>query len=138
MQESERFTKKAQRSADKMEAVTKKMHEIAQKTKQETVSMRIITLVTLFFLPGMFIGVSVVRKPAEPRLPCAQTFMSTDIIQFEKDNKQYFQSKGLKLYLEICIPLMVVTFLAWYAVYKSVNRDAPKESRDEADCSDMV
>jgi hypothetical protein len=33
------------------------MHQIAQKTKQETVSMRIITLVTLFFLPGTFISV---------------------------------------------------------------------------------
>jgi hypothetical protein len=33
------------------------MHQIAQKTKQETESMRIITLVTLFFLPGTFISV---------------------------------------------------------------------------------
>lgn len=36
----------------------KEMYEIAQKTQQETVSMRIITLVTLFFLPGTFISVS--------------------------------------------------------------------------------
>lgn len=37
--------------------MTKDMHEIARKTKQEAVSMRIITLVTLFFLPGTFISV---------------------------------------------------------------------------------
>lgn len=49
---------KAQQSTENMEVMTKDMHIIAQKTKQETVSMRIITLVTLFFLPGTFISVS--------------------------------------------------------------------------------
>lgn len=48
----------AQFSADKMETITGSMHEIAQKTKQETVSMRVITSVTLFFLPGTFVAVS--------------------------------------------------------------------------------
>lgn len=55
---------KSQQSADNMEKMTrnmekltKEMNELAQKTTQETVSMRIITLVTLFFLPGTFISV---------------------------------------------------------------------------------
>lgn len=52
------LAEKAQQSAVKMEEMTERMHEIAMKTKQETVSMRIITLVTLFFLPGTFISVS--------------------------------------------------------------------------------
>ena len=54
----------AQQSANRMEDMTKRMksltvemHGIAQKTQKETVSMRIITLVTLFFLPGTFIAV---------------------------------------------------------------------------------
>ena len=37
--------------------MTENMSEIARKTKTETVSMKIITLVTLFFLPGTFISV---------------------------------------------------------------------------------
>ena len=40
-----------------MEHMTRDMGEIARKTKTETVSMKIITLVTLFFLPGTFISV---------------------------------------------------------------------------------
>ena len=52
------LAERAQQSALKVEGMTEKMHEIASKTKQETVSMRIITLVTLFFLPGTFISVS--------------------------------------------------------------------------------
>jgi Mg2+ and Co2+ transporter CorA len=59
------LSEKAQTSTERMEKMTEdmhdltqKMHELAEKTKQETVSMRIITLVMLFFLPGTFISVS--------------------------------------------------------------------------------
>lgn len=38
--------------------MTKEMHNIAVKTQQETVSMRILTLVALAFLPGTFFSVS--------------------------------------------------------------------------------
>jgi hypothetical protein len=55
---SKALSKKAQISTERMERVTDSMHDIAKKTKQETVSMKIITLVTLFFLPGTFISVS--------------------------------------------------------------------------------
>lgn len=41
-----------------MEKMTDEMSKIARETKTETVSMKIITLVTLFFLPGTFIAVS--------------------------------------------------------------------------------
>jgi Mg2+ and Co2+ transporter CorA len=58
MEASNLFTRKAQESADRMEKITVEMHEIARKTKQETVSMKIITVVTLFFLPGTFMSVS--------------------------------------------------------------------------------
>jgi hypothetical protein len=123
MQASEVFAKRAQESAVKMEVMTVSMHEIAQKTKQETVSMRIITLVTLFFLPGTFIGVSKVSPSRTMnRLTIIQTFMSTDIVQIDMDNMQHFQSRGLKLYLAICIPAMFITFVAWYLVHRSVHR----------------
>lgn len=40
-----------------MEVMTRDMSDVAYKTKTETVSMKIITLVTLFFLPGTFVSV---------------------------------------------------------------------------------
>ena len=57
MEASKVLADKAHESTRNMEAITHEMHIIAQKTKQETVSMRVITLVTLFFLPGTFISV---------------------------------------------------------------------------------
>ena len=61
MEASKVLAGKAHESTCNMETVTREMHIIAQKTKQETVSMRVITLVTLFFLPGTFISV---RQPS--------------------------------------------------------------------------
>ena len=58
MQASRRMAHEAQKSTDSMEIMTKDMQKLAHRTKLETVSMRIITLVTLFFLPGTFISVS--------------------------------------------------------------------------------
>ena len=44
-------------STQSMFTMTEDMNDIARKTKIETVSMKAITLVTLFFLPGTFISV---------------------------------------------------------------------------------
>lgn len=57
MEASKSFAEKAEASTKEMQNMTEEMKELTQKTKQETVSMRIITLVTLFFLPGTFISV---------------------------------------------------------------------------------
>lgn len=57
-QKAQMSAEKAQVSADNMEIMTGQMQRIAEKTERETVSMRIVTYVTLFFLPGTFVSVS--------------------------------------------------------------------------------
>ncbi|TVY83100.1 hypothetical protein LSUE1_G005916 [Lachnellula suecica] len=110
MESNKSFASRAQLSTENMESMTQDMHELAQKTKQETVSMRIITLVTLFFLPGTFIS----------------TIMSTDIIQFQVSetgkSQEIFQLGALQIYLAITVPMMVITFASWYGVYFWVDR----------------
>ncbi|KAL9122285.1 MAG: hypothetical protein Q9187_001162 [Circinaria calcarea] len=112
------LAEKSQQSADNIETMTedmqnltKEMHTIAQKTKQETISMKIITLVTLFFLPGTFIS----------------TLMSTDIIRFAIDASTGITTKtvsigALQLYSAISIPLTLTTFAAGYGLYRWVKR----------------
>ncbi|KAJ9644872.1 hypothetical protein H2204_001334 [Knufia peltigerae] len=98
------ISRQSHASTEHMESMTDEMRELAVKTKQETVSMRIITLVTLFFLPGTFIS----------------TLMSTDIVQYDH-SKEIFSKEALKLFLAVSLPMMLFTFLAWYAVYWCVN-----------------
>lgn len=104
MEANKHLTQKSQQSADKMESITVQMHKIAVKTEKETISMRIITLVTLFFLPGTFIS----------------TLMSTDIIKFQPQRS--FSMEALRLYLAICVPAMFITFLLSWIYYRIVCR----------------
>jgi Mg2+ and Co2+ transporter CorA len=49
---------KASMSNKSMISLTLEMKSLTHKTKQETVMMRVITFVTMIFLPGTFISVS--------------------------------------------------------------------------------
>ncbi|KAI4210643.1 MAG: hypothetical protein LQ351_006522 [Letrouitia transgressa] len=89
-----------------MVSMTEDMNDIARKTKIETVSMKVITVVTLFFLPGTFIS----------------TLMSTAIFQPSASNENTAQHPGpnpyahlspLQVYLAISLPLTFVTIVVW-------------------------
>ena len=86
--------------------------------------MRIITLVTLAFLPGTFISVGLLVSASELCKTCLmreQTLMSTDIIKFQNagpdTSEQVVQLKAVKFYLMVSLPLVFGVFIAWYAVY---------------------
>lgn len=57
---AEFLAEKSQGSAETMEKLTDDMRLIAKKTEKETIFMRIVTVVTMFFLPGTFVSVSIV------------------------------------------------------------------------------
>lgn len=103
-----------------MEDMTSHMQDIADRTEKETVSMRIITLVTMFFLPATFISVSVPCLCSKTRLTIVKTLMSTDIVKF-KENEKVYSSSALKLFLTVALPMTFFTFCAWYIVYWWVN-----------------
>lgn len=123
------MAKRAQESTVRMEKLTNEMNDLARKTKQETVSMKVITLVTLFFLPGTFMSASILSRDHFAHLAnteAKQTIMSTDIIRFQEVNgktDRTFQSGALKLYLAITLPMMFLTFAGWWIFYKRVDRD---------------
>lgn len=43
--------------------------------------------------------------------------MSTDVLRFT-DNHQVFDSKALPTYLAISLPMMALTFIAWFSIYR--------------------
>lgn len=105
MQANKKFAQEAQRSAERMEGMTKKMQDLTLKTTLETVLMRIITVVTVFFLPATFVS----------------TLMSTDIVHFESQNSGMTSGKAslgaVKLFLCLSFSLMFATFGAGFGLY---------------------
>lgn len=97
--------------------MTHAMEKLARETKMEAVNMRIITLVTLFFLPGTFVSVSVTLSLVTAlKLTSEKTLMSTPIVE-NPDDHRMFNNDSLKLFLAIALPLLAVTLATWYALY---------------------
>ncbi|KAK4935108.1 hypothetical protein LTR10_023779 [Elasticomyces elasticus] len=105
MQANHKFADEAQRSAQRMETLTKQMQDMTIKTTLETVLMRIITVVTVFFLPATFVS----------------TFMSADIISFVPSDSSITSGSmsmgGLKLFLCLSFSLMAATFVGGFTLW---------------------
>lgn len=112
------LAREAQTSTKNMEAMTQAMHTIAHETKMEAVNMRIITLVTLFFLPGTFVSVSVaLYLVAALGLTPIETLMSTPIVHYPEDQR-IVNRDALNLFLAISLPLLAVTIITCFGLYK--------------------
>jgi hypothetical protein len=114
MQANQRFANEAKHSAVRMERMTKRMQDMTIRTTLETVLMRIITVVTVFFLPGTFVS----------------TLMSTSIVTFTHSDSGITSGAvsggALKFFLCLSFSLMAATFLAgsaiwWRAVSTSIT-----------------
>lgn len=118
------LTTRAQESAEKMEDLTTHMKDIAEKTEKETIFMRIITVVTLFFLPGTFVAVSRLYNYNEMAALISQTLMSTDIVKFQNDNKliHRFSWQALVMYIGLTGLLMGITIWAAFSYRRKAQR----------------
>lgn len=120
----------AQYSANHMEYMTQEM-------KQEAVFMRIITLVTLFFLPGTFVSVSYQGRlePAIADNPL-QTVMSTDIVHWQTPDSGKLEKvvsfDAIKIFLSITVPFMVLTFAAAIGFHRWSKQRERKEMDRQA------
>ncbi|KAK5658134.1 hypothetical protein OQA88_2106 [Cercophora sp. LCS_1] len=118
IQTSKAFQLVAQTSSDEMMKWTHKMHEIAVKTKQETLSMHVITIFTLIFLPGTFIA----------------TFFSSGVLHWDEDgnlgSEYLIRESAVRLFLSISLPMMAITIGGWALMYHSAKRWARRHARD--------
>ncbi|KAH6662626.1 hypothetical protein F5X68DRAFT_161634 [Plectosphaerella plurivora] len=115
---AEYFAIASQNSTELMQEWTEQMH-------QKTMSMHIITIFTLIFLPGTFVA----------------TMFSSGILTFGQEGEGGFgpwmgdwkvRPAGLKLFFAICVPLLFMTLCAWTVAYSALRRTA-RQSDDTHD-----
>jgi hypothetical protein len=112
------------------------MHQLAEKTKREAVSMRIITLVTLFFLPGTFISVGLCKSQRCGSTDLSrQTLMSSGVVSFQRTDsgviEKIVSGGAIQVFLFCTLPLMVITFAAWGVIYQWSKRQEKKAREKE-------
>ncbi|MCJ1391816.1 hypothetical protein MMC18_004683 [Xylographa bjoerkii] len=115
-------------STRSMFTMTEDMNDIARKTKIETTSMKVITLVTLFFLPGTFISVG---------RTFLSTLMSTEIFQADATRSggpdPYARLNPIQVYLALSLPLTVAVLLFWACFHLwEMRHEKQKKSQHKA------
>ncbi|KAL8754822.1 MAG: hypothetical protein Q9199_004065 [Rusavskia elegans] len=92
-------------TTQKMEDLTTSMHSIGIGSQKEAIIMRIITAVTLVYLPGTFVS----------------TLFSTDVIRFP-DNGEAFSQAAMFRWLQVTFPLTVLTLIVAFVVFKLADK----------------
>ncbi|KAI1470360.1 uncharacterized protein F4812DRAFT_449905 [Daldinia caldariorum] len=107
---SEYFASSAKVSSDRME-------DIAVRTEQETLSMHVITIFTLIFLPGTFIA----------------TLFSSGVFRWDDDGSLgsdwVIRQNALKLFFSVCVPMMVVILVSWSVLFIYMRRKRQQGKR---------
>jgi hypothetical protein len=145
---SQRFQVTALKSADQMQV-------IANKTKLETASMHIITVVTLVFLPETFVAVRTAWLRfllyGSTELPKAltharQTFFQSGVFLWNESvpedmTESYrYQGDGFSLFAWVSVPLLLLTLGIWLFVYMRLKKNMTRveNRRGSVDSRDVV
>jgi hypothetical protein len=91
---------------------TQTIERLTEMSYKETVVMRVVTVVTLIYLPATFVS----------------TFFSTDIIKYQNQSGQgTFSAVALNRWLQVTLPLTAVTLLAGFCAYKLAKSKAESD-----------
>jgi len=85
--------------------------------EREAIVMRIVTIVTLLYLPATFVS----------------TFFSTDVVKYQNQNENpIFSDLALQRWLEVTLPLTTVTlFVAWGAYERAKTASLRGQGGDD-------
>ncbi|KAF1997328.1 hypothetical protein P154DRAFT_441433, partial [Amniculicola lignicola CBS 123094] len=96
---------------------SERTEELNKNLEREAIVMRIITIVTLIYLPATFVS----------------TFFSTDVVKYQNQGTApgngIFSSTALYRWLQVALPLTAVTLLVAWATYKITKSTRQKSKR---------
>jgi hypothetical protein len=114
-------------ATEKMEKLTVNMQNIGVLAQKEAIAMKIVTVVTMIFLPATFVSVRcnhaiIVRN----RLTAQPTFFSTDVVHYQvqtdstgsQTDSTAFSSLAMFRWLEVTLPLTAFTMVLCWLWYK--------------------
>lgn len=137
-------------ATEKMEKLTISMHRVADLSQKEAIAMRIVTVVTLIYLPATFVSVSLSFIPCKysftnPR----KTLFSTDIVKFQDQGnggttdslgKAYvsFSSLALVRWIQVTLPLTALTLTLGYLAFRMADRKRKRFGLQPEDLMDSM
>ena len=89
------------------------MCSLARAAQEDSVAIRVITLVTLFYLPFSFIAVSRCKLPRRTCADRGQAIMGMNLVVFDTQSRNLVISSQFWLFFLISLPLTALTLLFW-------------------------
>lgn len=117
-----------------MEMLTTSMHRVGNLSQKEAIAMRIVTVVTLIYLPATFVSVSLSLFPSKfPIAYSPKTLFSTDIVKYQDQGNGgtvdplgnayvSFSSLALVRWIQVTLPLTALTLALGYWAFKMADR----------------
>ena len=98
-------------ATESMERLTRSMYNVGVLSQTEAAAMRVITVLTLLYLPATFVS----------------TFFSTDVVKYQNQsssgNGTSFSPVAMWRWLQVTLPLTFITcIIAYYLYRKSIKR----------------
>lgn len=116
---------------------TEEMKTLSVMSQKEAVAMRIITVVTLLYLPATFVSVGMMCFSPVASAETCQTFFSTDVVKYQNqggdsstDANAYpttFSTTAMYRWLQVTLPLTFLTLLVAWLAYRRANKQNPFE-----------
>jgi hypothetical protein len=128
-------------TAEKMEGLTRCTYSVGVSAQKEAIVMRIITVVTLFYLPATFVSVGrSIGYRGEPITNSPPTFFSTDVVKYQSGDAaggnslsanssgSSFSGVAMNRWLQVSLPLTAITIVAAFIAYHWAKRQRGKDN----------
>lgn len=117
----------------KMEILTVNMQNIGVLAQKEAIAVRIITVLTLIYLPATFVSVSLKTVSSSCKwLTNPKSFFSTDVVKYQDPNQgasqdaqesySSFSKLAMFRWLQVALPLTAITLALGWLGYKWAER----------------
>jgi hypothetical protein len=117
------------------------MRKMNEMTVKDTIGVKILTILTTFYLPASFVAVS---APHGSQLEFStnfytdflQTFLSADLVTFDQSrskrksvdfHRMVVSRESVIFYIAVTVPLMMLTYGCWWIWEKRASREIKKQ-----------
>ena len=106
------------------QVISDNMLNLTKETVDDSTSVRIVTFVTLIYLPASFVAVSTGIMYLNTKLTCTmQSLFGMNFFTFETAQESGFQvSAQFWIFLILSLPLTLLTVGAWFIIMRKKNK----------------
>lgn len=96
--------------------INNKMLKLTNETFDDNATVRVVTVVTLIYLPASFVSVSMAAASWTARLTRGQTVLGMNLFSFHdgKGTQNFTISKQFWIFVVLAVPLTLLTLGSWF------------------------